>query len=271
MKRHYKGTIKGRVPADGRVLILKANQLCAAALGGVVRQVLPRAHCEFSHHVADAQAKLAASRVDLMLTGIGRLDGDILDFLSNDVGHSKRAPTVLVVTGRKEPCLLARLWAMPIYGVFDPLGEGLKRFAHALRSVVAGTPYWSASVLERVQQHCLSPDSICRCLTPTEQLVLSVIGDGCDDDTAAKCLGLKPSGVLSVRRDLHRKLGIHHKGDLVRLAVQQGFVQLMPDSVDHPGYAALIAAHWSQQNGRRVGIHRTLCGAEHCGVRLVDD
>ena len=56
-------------------------------------------------------------------------------------------------------------------------------------------------------------------------------------------LGLSPSTVSTVRRELHRKLGVQHRGDLVRAAAQSGFVHFTPTGVVRPGFALLSASY----------------------------
>jgi DNA-binding CsgD family transcriptional regulator len=80
-------------------------------------------------------------------------------------------------------------------------------------------------------------------LSATEHLIFAVIGDGSDDQVAADQLNLRPSTIQSVRRELHRKLGIQHKGDLVRLAVLHGYVRFTAEGVQRPGFSSLFAAY----------------------------
>jgi DNA-binding NarL/FixJ family response regulator len=106
-----------------------------------------------------------------------------------------------------------------------------------LRCINAGRRYLSPSIAEALFRWRMSPSSIGRLLTDKEQLIFSIIGDGRDDQAAAQTLHLRPSTIQSMRRNIHRKLGISHKGELVRLAVQHGFVQFTADGVLQPGFA----------------------------------
>jgi DNA-binding NarL/FixJ family response regulator len=121
-----------------------------------------------------------------------------------------------------------------------------------MRSVAAGSRYWSPAVARRMRQVAAAPSALFRILTAFEQLVLSVIGDGCDDVEAARRLGLSPSTISTVRRGLHRKLGVQHRGELVRVAAQQGFVRFTPDGVERPGFALLSAAYHPRGPKRRA-------------------
>lgn len=238
-----------RRPSDPikRVVILKADRLCAEMLRQVAARVLPEASFQLVRHVGEASAIAAEAPVDLLLTGVRMLDGDVLDFLNVTLGARGSIMRALVISSRKEARLLKGLCEWDISGVFDPSAEGPEQLEEALRAAVAGEKYWSRSVLEHLTSHSLSSDSICQLLTPGEQFVLAVIGDGCDDIEASRRLELKPSTIHSTRRDLHRKLRVTHRGELVRLAVQHGFVGFTPDKVLRPGFEMLRSACRSQR------------------------
>jgi hypothetical protein len=77
-----------------------------------------------------------------------------------------------------------------------------------------------------------------------------MIGDGSDDTTAAQKLKVSPATIGTVRRHLHRKLCVQHRGDLVRAAVQHGFVRFTPVGVVRPGFAILSAAYQARKPRR---------------------
>ncbi len=146
------------------------------------------------------------------------------------------------------------LSTLGLIGVFDQTSEGQAELSRALATIAVGVRYWSPTIIEAIATHCLPPNSICRRLTLTEKRVLAVIGDGSDDSVAADRLGMKESTVASIRRSLHRKLGIQHKGELLRMAIQLGFVRIaLCDEGDsgpaNPLYKALATA---QLSGRKI-------------------
>ena len=225
-----------------RLLIVKADRLYAEILAQQVTEFFRCMDVMIVSRINEARVALASGRFDLILTGVTLLDGDMLDLLSTLAAPTRRVHRVLVVTERKDLRVLETLRALPVDGVFDPSSEGLDAFERAVRAIAGGLSYWSDSVLARLTQHCLPSNSLCRLLTPAERLVLAVIGDGSDNDAAAQRLGIRASSVHSIRRELHRKLGVTHRGDLVRIAAQHGFVRFTPDGVVRPGFALLVDA-----------------------------
>jgi DNA-binding CsgD family transcriptional regulator len=106
-------------------------------------------------------------------------------------------------------------------------------------------------------QHCSVQPNVAQrrigLLTPTEQLVLALIGDGSDDVTASARLGLKPASIQSVRRSLHGKLHLKQKGELVSVAAQYGFIRFTRHGVIRIGLGALLR-DYQQRSKRPVAL-----------------
>jgi DNA-binding NarL/FixJ family response regulator len=235
------------------ILILKADRLYAEALRQYTLHVLPAARVLVAWSVESARTLLATEPVDLFVTGVGAtLESDVLDLLAQPPSHgsTRGRRRVLVVTVRREYRILAALRGLAIDGMFDSATERPGEFVTALRAIAKGERYWSKSVLDHMQRVGASSNALFRLLTTFEQVVLSVIGDGCDNTVAARTLKLSPSTVSTVRRELHRKLGVQHRGELVRVAAQHGFVRFTSAGVIRPGFGIMCAAYEARRARR---------------------
>jgi DNA-binding NarL/FixJ family response regulator len=233
------------------VLILKADRLYAEALRQYTLHVFPAARVLVAWSVESAKTLLAVEPVDLFVTGAGAtLESDVLDLLAQQTSKPSRIQHVLVVTVRREYRVLAALRGLAIDGVFDSASEKPGEFVTALRAISSGGRYWSQSVLDHMHRLGSSSTALFRLLTVFEQVVLSVIGDGCDNTVAARTLKLSPATVSTVRRELHRKLGVQHRGELVRLAAQHGFVRFTASGVVRPGFGIMCAAYQARRAKR---------------------
>lgn len=240
-------------PQIQSVLILKADRICADALGRVARRIFPSALVHIETSIAGARQVLESNPVELLVSGLGTsLGGDTLEFLAACAGPGGAATKVLVVTTHHEVRLLAGLRTLPVHGAFDSMSEPPEQMAVALQTVASGEYYWSQTILERMRASPGTGVPHPRLLTTCEQLVLSVIGGGADNATAAHELGMSIGTVSSIRRDLHRKLGVQHRGELMRVAAQNGFVQFTPFGIIRPGYALLTAAHNARKSKRTL-------------------
>jgi DNA-binding NarL/FixJ family response regulator len=230
------------------LVILKADRLHAELLRDHSVRVFPHANISIVGSVEAAAIALTTEAVDLLVTGLGAsVEGDVLDLLARCANHPSRPRRVLVVTGCREHRYLAALRTLAVDGVFDCVEEEAQQLSFALRQVGNGCRYWSPSVTEHMRRLGSTSTALFRMLTLFEQVVLSVVGGGCDDAVAARELGLSPSTVSTVRRELHRKLGVQHRGELVRVAAQQGFVRFTPTGVVRPGFEMLSAAYQSRR------------------------
>ena len=84
--------------------------------------------------------------------------------------------------------------------------------------------------------------------------VLSILGDGCDDDVAAATLDLKRSTIQSAGRDLHGKLGIQRRPELVRISAQLGFVRVSAAGVFRPALRFTLGALASVTNRNKKSL-----------------
>ena len=226
-----------------RLVILKADRLYAESLRVIALSVFPNATVAVATSVQSATHSILESGCDILITGLGTPDtSDVLAFLGT-IRTRSPATRILVVSTHWDQRVLTELRALRVHGIFDAAKDGPEDFTTALRNLGTGRRSWSASILNWLNLSCSAPNCLARLLTTVEQMVLSVIGDGSDDAAAALELGLSPATISTVRRELHRKLGVQHRGALVRVAAQNGFVRFTPGGVVRPGFELLIAAH----------------------------
>lgn len=231
----------GLTAAPPEVLILHGDRVYGEALQAMASEALPAARLRVERDREAAEASMHEMSGGLLITDVSLHEADLLDWLGTQIATHGARLRVVVTTSRREQRVVMALRTMVVDALFDPVAEAAGRFGHALRVVARGGVYWSGSMLGRLAE-CCAPDAIARVLTPAEQVALAAIGDGCDDTEGAALLGLKVSTVGSLRRALHRKLNVQHKGQLVRLAVQHGFVRFTPTGIVRPGFSLLVQA-----------------------------
>lgn len=230
------------------VLILKADRLCAETLRVYAQRAFPHAVVLVASSCESASRVLTTQWVDIFVTGVDpTLEGDVLDLLDRSVPGTNLPGRALAIVGRYDLRMLGALRTLDVTGIFDAVAEAPERIVAALGSVVERRRYCSPSILQHTRPGG-AVSALFNMLTSFEQLVLCVIGDGCDDSVAACELGISPSTVSTVRRDLHRKLSVQHRGELVRAAAQHGFVHFTPAGVVRPGFTMLSAAYYARRS-----------------------
>jgi DNA-binding NarL/FixJ family response regulator len=239
------------------VLIFKADRIYAEALRQHVLSVFPGIRVFTALSMDAARQVLTSESIDLFITGVGAsLDCDVIDLLAALTSPSRSVRT-LVVTVRLEYRVLAALRSLAIEGTFDSAAGTPEELTLALKTLAQGKRYWSQSVLDHMHRVGSASDALFRLLTTFEQVVLSVIGDGCDNVVAAQKLNLSPATVSTVRRELHRKLGVQHRGELVRVAAQHGFVRFTAAGIVRPGFALMCASYKARRTKRGLSRSKT--------------
>lgn len=213
-----------------RIVVLKWDRLYGDMIRRQITDVWPFADVLVFQKGFDALGSIQDQVPDLFITGAKIEDMDGLEHLEPFIG--KRLP-ILVVTSRPDARTLKMLKEVTYYGIYDAPSEGLENLPTALREVIRHRPYVSPTLME----HLTRPANLMHpALTEKEQVVLSVIGDGCDDREAGERLSMAPNTVMTHRKAIMRKLGLHHKGEIMRYAVIEGYVVMNPRGVFRPGF-----------------------------------
>jgi two-component system response regulator NreC len=109
----------------------------------------------------------------------------------------------------------------------------------AIRSVARGEAFLYPAMAKRLMQDYLSrtpayADPETSLLTPREEEILRLIGDGYTNKEIAERLVLSPSTVHSHRNNLMRKLDLNTQHGLIQYARDRGWVRGGPDDTPIP-------------------------------------
>ena len=217
-----------------RVVVLKWDRLYGDMIRRQISDVWPNAVVQVFQRGLDALDCIQGSVPDLFITGAHIDDMDGLEHLEPFVETSL---PILIVTSRADARTFSMLHELRYDGIYDGIAEGLENLPAALHQVLLHQLYLSPSVVPHLKP---SKNITLDALTDKEQVVLSVIGDGSDDDQASERLGMSPHTVGTHRKAVMRKLGIHHKGQLMLHAFREGFVRVTPAGVFYPGFQRKI-------------------------------
>jgi DNA-binding NarL/FixJ family response regulator len=217
-----------------RIVVLKWDRLYGDMIRRQIVDVWPEAKVNVFQRGLDALDCIQASVPDLFITGAKIDDMDGLEHLEPFIETSL---PILVVTSRADTRTFEMLRAVRYDGIYDGLAEGLDNLPTALRDVLQHQLYVSPSLVSQLKEpKKLTLDA----LTDKERVVLSVIGDGSDNGQASERLGLAPQTIHVHRKAIMRKLKLHHKGELMLHALQEGFVQVTRNGVYYPGFQRRI-------------------------------
>ncbi len=219
-----------------RIVVLKGDRLLADLISHQVRALWRNADVHVFQLGFHALDSIQAQVPDLFITGVKIEDMDGLEHLEPFL---ETTLPILVVTSRKEARTFEMLRHVRYDGIYDGHGEGLENLPVALEQVIQRRLYVSPTMVE----HLKRPKNITLdALTEKEQMVLSIIGDGSDDQQAAERLGISPHTVNTHRKAIMAKLKLHHKGQLMLYAVQHGYIWVTGANVYYPGFQRRLLA-----------------------------
>ena len=213
--------------AVGKVAVVQWGRTYAEALRHICQRAFPRAEITAYQRAGDVLAALRAQPVDLLLQTLVFPDMDGLELLAC-VTREKLAGRVVVTSRRRDEQCLFALRNARFDGIVDSLDSSAETLIKARRQISAGQAYVSPAFRDLVVERSV-PSQLWHQFTPAEISVLTVIGDGSDDEEAAALLRLSALTVQTHRRNIMRKLGVRTSAKLVREAVRLGMVQITPE------------------------------------------
>jgi len=216
--------------ASPRIVVLKADRLYGDLICLHIKAYWSNAQVDVYQHGFDALDSIQASTPELFITGVKIDDMDGLEHLEPFID---RALPILIVTSRQDERTCCLLRSIRFDGIYDGWEEGLSNLHTAMEKVLEHKLYVSPSFIA----HLKKPKNITLdALTAKEQMVLSIIGAGSDDQQAAERLGLSYRTINTHRKMIMRKLRLHHRGELMVYAWQHGYIQVSPKTVYYPGF-----------------------------------
>jgi DNA-binding NarL/FixJ family response regulator len=143
---------------------------------------------------------------------------------------------ILVLSSHCDDYTLFRVEKSGVHGFIDKTSNTVETLRSALKELAAGRVYFSASFQQAKVARRADPRSFTKVLSEWERAILSLVGQGLNDDEIGKRLKLSPRTVQTHRSNLLRKLGIKGTPKLIAFAIEHGFTQVPPKSGSRPVY-----------------------------------
>ncbi len=178
----------------------------------------------------DAQRGLALCRKlqpDLVLLDLDLPDGDGLDRVAEIRREAPKAK-VIVVTSHSDDYAIYRSLERDVAAFVDKCAQPIEAVGEALAAVAAGRTFFSPVVGRAKARLRSDPQSFHKLLSPREQEILRLLGEGLSNDEVAGRAGISPQTIHSYRRNIMAKLGIHSTPELIHYAMEKGFTRLRP-------------------------------------------
>lgn len=213
-----------------RVLVVKSDPFAAQFIRQ--RAATCDAVCDVksAHTAAGGLLAMRSCPVHLGIFGLTFSDTDGIDLISY-VRAERLAFRILVVSSRNDETARSHLRPGLVDGYFNSQVDDWSAIDRIIAKVANGGSYFSPNVNPPFKQ----PPPFYQLLSPHEQKLFALLGDGCDDKTAARMLDLSVHTIHAHRSRIMRKLGLQSRTELMRAAIQRGVVRITSRDTLRPG------------------------------------
>jgi two-component system, NarL family, nitrate/nitrite response regulator NarL len=170
--------------------------------------------------IKEALAVLRQRQIDIVLLDfdLGQRDGTRFVRLAKEQGFGGK---ILVVTAGVEEREAAELIRCGISGIFMKHNSAAL-LAQGIRDVMAGKVWFDQELLQATMHGSAPlPESQSERFTQRERQVLSYVLEGLANKEIAARIGVSESSVKATLQQLFSKTGVHTRGQLVRIALEQ--------------------------------------------------
>src|SRR5262245_38048087 len=155
--------------------------------------------------------------------GLGQRDGTRFVRLAKEQGFKGK---ILVVTAGLEENEAAELIRIGISGIFMKHNSAAL-LTQGIRDVMAGKVWFDQELLQATLHGSARPlpELQSERFTPRERQVLSYVFEGLANKEIASRIGVSESSVKATLQQLFSKTGVHTRGQLIRIALEQDWTQ----------------------------------------------
>jgi DNA-binding NarL/FixJ family response regulator len=141
--------------------------------------------------------------------------------LSKQVLEAWPQTRILVLTNLKDPYTLHQLQEIGVHGYVEK-DQPLEIFEEAMVEVATGHTYFTALLHRNLSELEQDERSFVKFLSPKEQRIVALVGDGLTSRQIAEKLELSPRSVETYRYRIMHRLAFQKTSELVDYARQQG-------------------------------------------------
>ena len=210
-----------------RLVIIESNRAKAELLAYFLRHTSSFPTIAIETNARSGIALIAASRPELVVATLTPADFPTADFI-RELRQAAPAAKVVLLASEINDYLVHAVASAEHHGLLYEPDEDLDTLRDAVACAQRGARFISARFIQS-QRHLRSePYAFPKILSPREQEVLSCIARSLSDGEISAELGCSAGTVLSHRRKLMYKLGIHSTPKLIRYGMEHGFNSTPP-------------------------------------------
>lgn len=172
----------------------------------------------------DAITAAARCSPDVILLDLNLPDMDGIECARRLITE-RAASRILALSSQVDDYTLHRVVASGIQGYVDKNLQSSDVLKSAIEIVVSGGVFFTPVVQDVRRALARDPAAFSKVLSDREQEMLTLLGQGLDDGEVAERLDVRPQTIHSHRRNILRKLNLSGTKQLIRYALDHGFVR----------------------------------------------
>lgn len=210
-----------------RILVVEDQQLFLELIVGLCERDFGFKVVATADTGAEALRLAREVQHDIVLLDLNLPDMDGIDVATAIMAGTHEA-RILALSSQIDDYTLHRVFTSGIQGYVDKNLQSTDVLKSAIQLVASGGVFFTPVVQEVRRALGRDPDAFSKVLSGREQELLSLLGRGLDDSEAASALGVQPQTIHSHRRNILRKLNLNGTKQLIRYALEHGFVRQPP-------------------------------------------
>jgi DNA-binding NarL/FixJ family response regulator len=225
---HIPGVSPAPAPEKMRLLVIEDQVMVRDLVTQLCREQFAGAQIAEAADGRTGVELCSKLRPDIVLLDLDLPDGDGLDRVA-EIRQRSPGVKIVVITSHSDDYAIHRSLEANVAAFVDKCSQPIEAVGDAIAEVAAGRTFYSPAVARARARLRRDPHAFTKLLSVREQEVLRLLGEGFHNDTVAERLSVSPKTILTHRRNIMAKLGVHSTPELIRYAFKKGFTRLRQD------------------------------------------
>ncbi len=210
-----------------KIAVIEDHALMRDLLLRVCREVSRGTKAVGAADAASGVKLCAREKPDIIILDLALPDRDGLDMLDELLAASPKSK-IVGLSGYVDEFTMHRVLGSRLHGFVDKNEHTSGQLAAALRSVIGGERYFSASAQRAWLSLRSDPAAFNKVLSVREQNLMRLFGQGLGNEQIAGLVNLSELTVRNHRCRIMAKLGLRTSAELISYAFEKGFVRTRP-------------------------------------------
>ncbi|MDB6169157.1 MAG: histidine kinase [Verrucomicrobia bacterium] len=210
-----------------KIAVIEDHALMRDLLLRACREVVKGATASGAADAGSGLKLCRKEKPDVIILDLALPDRDGLDLLDELMAACPKSK-VIGLSGYMDEYTVYRALGSRLHGFVDKNDHTTAQLGTAIRTVMDGERYFSVTARNAWMSLRSDPAAFDKILSPREQDLLRLFGQGLGNDDIATSVNLSELTVRNHRCRIMAKLGLRTSAELISYAFEKGFVRVRP-------------------------------------------